>query len=827
MDKSSTTFHAAGSVECSFVHPDLNSEAETDDNSEAETDDQEDDHFIKLEPGVEYQFVDPDAECEADDWDNEDETAGDAHQRLLSSRDARSLEAIKGLFSVVGRSIFTKEKFLSILLRYRLNLVARTVTLATVSYNFQYQEVMFNGLFAAMKAAAPNDEALTFLKHCEHECAQVFALLNTDYKMTTYLINNELMVPPQPIFLGRRWDTHPDPDNMGTLLHVQVPNTFQYISILETLKFVFKFEEAWECLDSEPPSGDEYLRGFRDGTYFKAHRFLSTTIKGVMLQFFFDEFGVVNPLGSKSGHHKLGAVYWTIQNLPAAFRSRHSSCFLAALFYSVDLKTYSFDAMLKPLIADLRTLQEKGITVTVNSKTGPPQQKTLKGTITQIVGDNLGINALINMNACFGTGTYFCRFCELNKRDIGRHFREVPGKMRTIQSYNAILAHLAANPRLESYLGVRGDCCLNQIPNFHVMENYPVSLMHDFFHGFVEEVICLILDDCIRRKCFTLVELNSMVRNFDYGHEEAKNKPGEFTRSGGELGIRLTFTECACLMRLLPQIVGGRVNAASVPSWNILLKLLDVSYTVFAPAISPAMVEILRDDIEHFLKAFTRIFPRLHFIPKMHLLTHYPSFILKLGPLMVFSEMRYEAKHHSMKPYAGIVCNFTNIGKTLASRHQMGVAYAWIDEPPWNHGVSSISKQECLMVKETPDAALLSTVLNPLAEIKTGNIVVFRGVCYRQGGVLVCGVENSYPVLYQIKKVYVPESLSIICVCRRLHVIRFYRHMYGFEVEKRDDGETLVRSSHHLFDYHPVTARDNGVTRRSIVSLRHAPTVWT
>ena len=780
-----------------------------------------------VDPDVEFEIENSFSDCDPDD------EISQAQQH--SNRDARTLAAMKELFDLKQRSKFTKEKFFDILLRYRLNSTARTVTLASVAYNYSSLVVVFEGLFTVLKDSMPDDSAdRAWLEKAIAECMEVFTELSSQHKMMSYLTKHELFVPPQTIFLGPRWDQGTDRDS-GTATQTEQMNSLQYISIRETLKFILKFPEVYEMLNYEKPSQDGLLRTFRDGSYCKSHPFLIINVNGLLMKLFYDEFGNGNPLGSKAGYHKLGAVYWVLDNLPTALRSGLSCCFVALLFYHLDLKKYEFNQIIKPLVDEIKQLQSEGVKVVVNYP-GGPKEVVLKGTLSQVCGDNLGINQLFNMIACFGKNTHFCRFCEINQDDIANHFREVPDKLRTVDSYEHCLNMVVdpawkrqkENRQKNNYKGVKGDCLLNTIDNFHVTQNYIVSMMHDFYHGFAENLICFVLEDLIHEKVFSLDELNSMVSHFDFGFEEARNKPSEFSKApGSSVSIRVTFAECSCLLRLLPQMVGPKVPEGH-SSWAILLKLLDCYQTIFAPIISPDMIDQLEEDIADFLFLFKRQYPhpdpeKTNFIPKLHFLTHYPAAIRKVGPLVHFSEIRFEAKHQSMKPLGGICCNYKNICYTYATRHQLSLACAWLDGPPWYVGVSCITKEKRLTVAETEHSEVLTPVLDAKTELRTGNVIVFRGVSYRKGLVLVCGMNGNLPIFHRIKCVYAPDSLRLIFVCHAVRILSFNRHLYAFKVTETDE-KVLLRSDHDHYDYHPISMRHNGFNSDRWVSTRHAAT---
>lgn len=72
--------------------------------------------------------------------------------------------------------------------------------------------------------------------------------------------------------------------------------------------------------------------------------------KYCLINLFFDEFEVTNPLGSKPSSHKMGAIYFTIGNLPPQLNSKLCHIHLFALFYSQDQKSFGFNSILEPIV---------------------------------------------------------------------------------------------------------------------------------------------------------------------------------------------------------------------------------------------------------------------------------------------------------------------------------------------------------------------------------------------------------------------------------------------------------------------------------------------
>lgn len=102
------------------------------------------------------------------------------------------------------------------------------------------------------------------------ESLSVFPIVNSDYKIKKYLIENKGLVEPKEISFGNR--TEQTVQNLGAEF---VPETMQYISIVKTLQKLLYDSEKLKSLPmakctSEIVSG-EMLQSFSDAAYCKNH----------------------------------------------------------------------------------------------------------------------------------------------------------------------------------------------------------------------------------------------------------------------------------------------------------------------------------------------------------------------------------------------------------------------------------------------------------------------------------------------------------------------------------------------------------------------------
>ena len=163
-------------------------------------------------------------------------------------------------------------------------------------------------------------------------CAKFSSLENpylgieTPRQQINYMVDNLMLFLPKEIALGTRVD-HVEDRITGEYVPKVVTETFQYIPVLDVLKLVLK-PDVQDLIDREKTSPPGYFRGYQDGQQYQQHGIFKTHPKALRLQLFYDDEEVTNPLGSKTGIHKLGLFYYTIQNLPFNVNTSMNSVFL-------------------------------------------------------------------------------------------------------------------------------------------------------------------------------------------------------------------------------------------------------------------------------------------------------------------------------------------------------------------------------------------------------------------------------------------------------------------------------------------------------------------
>lgn len=134
----------------------------------------------------------------------------------------------------------------------------------------------------------------------------------------------------------------------------------------------------------------DVLRDYCDGEFFQQHPLFSLHHGALQILFYYDDVEVCNPLGSKKKKHKMGKVklvslhctyklydkdiyilhsrvsyevfmstgffYFLLGNIHPKYRSCYQMIQLAAICKTENVVKYSLDAVLQPIIADIKKL---------------------------------------------------------------------------------------------------------------------------------------------------------------------------------------------------------------------------------------------------------------------------------------------------------------------------------------------------------------------------------------------------------------------------------------------------------------------------------------
>ncbi|XP_056450915.1 uncharacterized protein LOC130386152 isoform X1 [Gadus chalcogrammus] len=590
--------------------------------------------------------------------------------------------------------------------------------------------------------------------------------------------------------------------------------TLQYVPILQSLSQILSLSDIQEkAFNSSYTSHEGRYESFHDGTHFKENPFLATENITLPLLLYIDDFEVCNPLGTSRKKHKITAVYWVLANIPPQFRATLKSIYLAVLCKATDVKKYGYEAVLEPLLKDLVQLEEEGLFI-------PALGKKIKGTIVSVVADNLGAHSIGGFVESF-SGSHVCRFClgalsEFQKKEV----RAGSFRARTRQEHSLHVQTASENPTLTHCFGVKRQCPLtNKLQHFHVLSGYPPDLLHDLFEGIVPRELALCLNDLIKKKYFTLFQVNDLIRQFPYKWTDKTDSPQPVPLNfATRRSVGGNAHENWCLLRLLPLIIGFKVPE-SEPAWHLLMDLKDIVELVVSPVHTDETIRHLDIKIAEHRHRYLQVFPEAKLLPKHHFLEHYPQLIKAFGPLAALWTMRFEAKHSFFKRVVRHTSCFRNILLSLAVKHQFMLAYHFhgtdILKPALS--VSNLSTVPVDVLKENIQEAVQRKFPGETC-VQVTNTVTCYGTCYSVGMILPYGSTGGLPDFVELNLILVMRGQLAFAV-KCLHSW-YWEHLRAFELESTR--QVTILEQQELTDSYPLAAY--AFEQRRFVTLkRHIP----
>lgn len=454
------------------------------------------------------------------------------------------------------------------------------------------------------------------------EAKKPFSGLESRYQQEQYFENELGLNKPRSVVLGNRFDVLTDKET-GLVKQVLVQDTFQYVSVKKTLGTVLSNPVILAEVNATSPSTDGVKRRYCDGAQFKDHPLFTVCPNALQIALFFDEYEVTNPIGAKRGIHKLGALYYTLQNIHPRLNATLPNIHLLSLFHSLDLAKYGFELILQPFMSELAELEsEHGMDIGLAD--GTVVQK--RGTLIQVPADNLGANTLGGFVESF-SANYPCRTCVTSKNDMQTRFVDEQCEKRNVTNYEMHVHSALINPQSVSEHGVKKASVLNESRYFHITRGFSPDIMHDILEGVGKRECKLVLHHIVsEEKLISLDCLNDRISTFSYGFADVKNKPSVIspnTLQNQDSSLKNSASQMWCLLRILPILLGDKVPRGN-QHWELFLLLRRIMDIAFAREITETMIAHLRIYIEDHHSLFRKLFPTLRLTPKHHFIVHYP-----------------------------------------------------------------------------------------------------------------------------------------------------------------------------------------------------------
>lgn len=144
---------------------------------------------------------------------------------------------------------------------------------------------------------------------------------------------------------------------------------------------------------------------------------------------------------------------------------------------------------------------------------------SVKVSVAQVTGDNLGLNLLLGFSESF-KANHCCHWCKVNKEDMWRQTVEDTKMLRNAQNYAE-----DSSSNNQSETGLKRKCVLDDLKYFSVVDNVAPDFMHDILEGIGPYEVKLVLTSLFAEGPVSLETLNYRLTSFDYGFPDSCNKP--------------------------------------------------------------------------------------------------------------------------------------------------------------------------------------------------------------------------------------------------------------------------------------------------------------
>ena len=633
-----------------------------------------------------------------------------------------------------------------------------------------------------------------------------FRGIETQQQLLMYLKKKGVYKQAEPHCLGKRWEVRRNKSS-NTQLQVEVEDTFYYVPIEDTIKLVLQQADSWKMIDRRSDSAhndtiDDWFSG-RHAKDMQKHcqEEYPDTIP-VFIQIYFDEVETVNPLGSKTGIHNLGAFYFVIKNFPACVNSSLQNIHLLALAHAEDLKKYNADAVMKVVADELHHLHKAGFSICFENR-----QQHFRCFLTQVVGDNLGLHSLLGYVENCSRATFACDLCLATQDDIQNVFSERNLTLRTPETYDRHVKDLLDGKITVSDSGIKRPSVLASLSYYHPASNSSADIMHDLCEGVLPMQTKLFVCHLVYEvKCITLSDINYRIKAADYGHCGARSKPSPLLEShlkSADSSLGQRSAQMLMLFRHLPTILADVVELADPLKLRLFNLLGQIVELVFSPSLATTHLLYLEDIVAEHHGLFRICYPEKRLLYKHHRMVHYASVIRNSGPLLGMMVMRYEAKHNFAKRLAHVICNFKNISFSVAKRHQIAHALKWMTHSPVK-GCAEVGNGEMISVNELDDSQFLIPFIGSGIDVFAADSIDMFGQSYFPGVTVLTDLnEEGESSFAFVDRIYVHEdNVYFVVVPWIIHEFSSALRAYGCTLHE----QRLCLKATDIIDYKPFSA---------------------
>lgn len=325
--------------------------------------------------------------------------------------------------------------------------------------------------------------------------------------------------------------------------------------------------------------------------------------------------------------------------------------------------------------------------------------------------------------------------------------------------------------------------------------------MHDLFEGICRYELALILFFLIfNEKHFTYTQFKERMQKYDSHSKSKKNMtPLIKLEHLKNKKIVVSASEMIYLLNNLSFLVGDLVPTNS-KTWKLYLSLRELVSLIMSPSFSDETIDRLERQIKTHHTSYKKLSEE-SLKPKHHHLLHYVRILKILGPLRLFSCMRFEGFHRDLKKIASSVTSRVNISLTIAKRCQLKLNYRFLTSQGFGERFET-GKGIMHNVTLLPEFKNFKNVLteNIINNYTPLSWVSFCGVIYTSNFIVTRKIEKTMLFAEILYVLFCESSKDVIFLCKSLQTIVHSMHFSAYQVEYSD--EWLLISFKDLINEH-------------------------
>ncbi|XP_075168716.1 uncharacterized protein LOC142240860 [Haematobia irritans] len=490
---------------------------------------------------------------------------------------------------------------------------------------------------------------------------------------------------------------------------------------------------------------------------------------------YFDEFEPDNALGSHAGMQKLAGVYIKLPGIPEYLQSKLSHIFVSMLLFAEDRKKFGNTAVFQNFITELNKLQANGIEIKTPITFNGENITNVKIIPAIVLGDNLGLNAILGFSESFSSN-YYCRLCKEHRDDIKLASNENVYMLRNPENYEQDLQDKDFKSS-----GIKENSVWNDLNNFHVTQNHCVDVMHDLLEGVCHYVLIFILKRFIEyHKFFSLQQLNYRMLTFDFGPINSRNKPpilnSDFHKKNK---LKLSASETLVFLKSFNLMLGDLILECD--EWDLYLLLRQI---VVIACESESIQKGIPEHFHQLVCEHNSLYMKLTqttLKPKFHNLFHYATIMRKVGPLKHISSMRFESVHKTLKNICNSSNNKVNILKTIFTKYQIKLFDLFVNYADVLDKKIEIGKTREVKCNELEKFGIYSEFA-----LTTVSQLQYKHMFFKPGMVVHIGeYEDNIPLFGLIHCICSVDDMFSLCVQRLLnHGFDSHYHAFRIDVEE-------------------------------------------